>query len=237
MALTKVSRGLLSTGIVDNSNATAITINADESVTFSGTLNGISTTKSASGNRWGVLPEVESNGVMEVGRYIDFHSTDGDTSDYGARLDFNGTDIVSTNAFQMSSGIYLGGTAAANKISDYETGVWTPAFSAAAQTMFPISWSTIANFTYTKIGRVVHLTGYLAGGSQLPSSGTLVISGLPFPGNASYNMSQLWFHAATDVDAGGFIGGNQSTLNVRTVNGNINELSELSCSMTYITNA
>ena len=36
MALTKVSRGLLSTGIVDNSNATAITLNADESVTFSG---------------------------------------------------------------------------------------------------------------------------------------------------------------------------------------------------------
>jgi len=36
MALTKVSRGLLSTGIVDNSNATAITPNADESATFSG---------------------------------------------------------------------------------------------------------------------------------------------------------------------------------------------------------
>jgi len=34
MALTKVSRGLLSTGIVDNSNATAITLNDDESATF-----------------------------------------------------------------------------------------------------------------------------------------------------------------------------------------------------------
>ena len=59
-----------------------------------GTLNGISTTKSASGNRWGILPEVESNGVMEVGRYIDFHATDGDTSDYGARLDFDGTNLI-----------------------------------------------------------------------------------------------------------------------------------------------
>ena len=39
MALTKVSRGLLSTGIVDNSNATAITLNADESATFTGTVN------------------------------------------------------------------------------------------------------------------------------------------------------------------------------------------------------
>ena len=38
MALTKVSRGLLSTGIVDNSNATAITLNADESATFAGAI-------------------------------------------------------------------------------------------------------------------------------------------------------------------------------------------------------
>jgi hypothetical protein len=38
MALTKVSRGLLSTGIVDNSNATAITLNADESVALSNKL-------------------------------------------------------------------------------------------------------------------------------------------------------------------------------------------------------
>ena len=38
MALTKVSRGLLSTGIVDNSNATAITLNADESSTFAGPI-------------------------------------------------------------------------------------------------------------------------------------------------------------------------------------------------------
>jgi len=35
MALTKVSRGLLTTSIVDNGNATAITIGSDESTTFS----------------------------------------------------------------------------------------------------------------------------------------------------------------------------------------------------------
>ena len=38
MAITKVSRGLLSTGIVDNSNATAITIDSSENVTLAGTL-------------------------------------------------------------------------------------------------------------------------------------------------------------------------------------------------------
>jgi hypothetical protein len=47
MALTKVSRGLLSTGIVDNSNATAITLNADESATFAGNV-GIGTSSPSS---------------------------------------------------------------------------------------------------------------------------------------------------------------------------------------------
>lgn len=39
MAITKVSRGLLSTGIVDNSNATAITIDSSENVTLAAALN------------------------------------------------------------------------------------------------------------------------------------------------------------------------------------------------------
>ena len=38
MAITKVSRGLLSTGIVDNSNATAITIDSSENTAFSGSV-------------------------------------------------------------------------------------------------------------------------------------------------------------------------------------------------------
>ena len=38
------------------------------------------------GNRWGVVPTVGTDGVMEVGRYIDFHYTDAETKDYGVRL-------------------------------------------------------------------------------------------------------------------------------------------------------
>lgn len=40
----------------------------------------------ASGNRWGVWPAVDSSGIMEIGKYIDFHETDADTSDYSARI-------------------------------------------------------------------------------------------------------------------------------------------------------
>jgi hypothetical protein len=44
----------------------------------------------ASGDRWGVIAPVAADGVMEVGRYIDFHTSDGDTSDFAARLDAGG---------------------------------------------------------------------------------------------------------------------------------------------------
>lgn len=50
----------------------------------------------ASGNRWGVIPAVEGGaGVMEVGRYIDFHISDTGTSDYDARLYANSGQLVS----------------------------------------------------------------------------------------------------------------------------------------------
>lgn len=43
--------------------------------------------KSASANRWGVIPEVAADGVMEVGNMIDFHNADGDTGDFENRLE------------------------------------------------------------------------------------------------------------------------------------------------------
>ena len=45
---------------------------------------------SASGDRWGVLPVVGTDGVMEIGQSIDFHNSDGDTTDNANRLDTNG---------------------------------------------------------------------------------------------------------------------------------------------------
>jgi len=50
-----------------------------------------------SGNVWNRIPFVFSDGVMEVGRYIDFHNTSGDTSDFAVRLDTNGTSGLRIN--------------------------------------------------------------------------------------------------------------------------------------------
>ena len=56
---------------------------------------------SVSGKRWGVIPFVGGDGVMEVGKYIDFHETSGDTTDYAGRisleagiLKYNSNDVM-----------------------------------------------------------------------------------------------------------------------------------------------
>lgn len=51
----------------------------------------------ADGNRWGSVPFVGDDGVMEVGRYIDFHLSDADTGTSGdttgGRLEADGTNL------------------------------------------------------------------------------------------------------------------------------------------------
>ena len=43
-------------------------------------------------NNWGVIPRInQGDGVMEIGKYIDFHNSDGDSSDGAVRLHTNGT--------------------------------------------------------------------------------------------------------------------------------------------------
>lgn len=48
---------------------------------------------SKSGDRWGVVPEIGADGVMEVGKYIDFHESDGDTGDYSVRIACDGGNL------------------------------------------------------------------------------------------------------------------------------------------------
>ena len=52
-------------------------------------LNGLAS--SASGNRWGVVPFVDASGVLEAGRYLDFHTSDGSTADHAGRIDCTGS--------------------------------------------------------------------------------------------------------------------------------------------------
>lgn len=73
----------------------------------------------------------------------------------------------------LSGGVYLGGTGAANKLSDYETGNWTPSLNVGTATAYQNQW-------YVKIGQLVTCYFYLYSWSNNSDSSQIKISGLPF---------------------------------------------------------
>ena len=81
----------------------------------------------------------------------------------------------------LSGGAYIGGTTAANKIDDYEEGTWSGSVGAVAGATQPSVSSGTFTGSYTKIGRVVHVSFYV-GPFQMSGnlSGTLAIKGMPF---------------------------------------------------------
>lgn len=87
-------------------------------------------------------------------------------------IDIAGTLDV-TGALTVDSGIYLGGTGAANYLTDYEEGTWTPVDYWGAVSI------AVYAANYTKIGRKV----FFELGIGIPtnsSSNPLRITGLPF---------------------------------------------------------
>ena len=74
--------------------------------------------------------------------------------------------------------LYLGGTAAANKLDDYETGTWDIEVREGSGGTDAVV-SNVSNFAkYTKIGNLVHV--YWRVNVSSSSASTLHIAGLPF---------------------------------------------------------
>ena len=87
-------------------------------------------------------------------------------------LQQNGGDAV------FGGGIYLGGTATANKLDDYEEGTWTPAVSGSG-TAGTVTYGTQGG-SYTKIGNKVTCWFSITNFTQSGASGNFTITGLPF---------------------------------------------------------
>tara|TARA_R100001163_G_scaffold53160_1_gene40522 strand:+ start:3278 stop:3934 length:657 start_codon:yes stop_codon:yes gene_type:complete len=102
MAKTTIPVELSSTpGITDNSNATAITIDSSEAVTFAGD-------------------------VQAPGLYVGSTNTGYDFYNNGTSYLNGNVTIDADLTLTSSGGIFLGGTGSANKLTDYEEGTWTP---------------------------------------------------------------------------------------------------------------
>ena len=48
------------------------------------------------GTTWNAIPIIKSDGVMEIGKILDFHSATSEAKDYGFRFTWNGTELVAT---------------------------------------------------------------------------------------------------------------------------------------------
>ena len=98
------------------------------------------------------------------------------------------------NAFKdlyLSGGAYLGGTAAANKLDQYESGTWSPTISGCT--------ITVQRAHYLKIGGLVHLSFTIDINSTDNSAVQIAISGAPFTGSVANSESTSMF-MASNVD-------------------------------------
>jgi hypothetical protein len=79
----------------------------------------------------------------------------------------------------LSGGVYLGGTGAANKLDDYETGNWIPVISAGT--------ASFSGPSYVKVGKIVTVSLFITSISDITSSSNFQISGLPFVSSNKYH--------------------------------------------------
>jgi hypothetical protein len=108
---------------------------------------------------------------------------------------FNGAIGGTTPAAGTFTGVYLGGTGAANHLTDYEEGTWTPVITDLTNN----ATSSIAVGTYTKVGNSVHVQGRIVLSSLGSVTGNVYLSGLPF---SSKNLSNNFGAMAVGRAAG-----------------------------------
>ena len=113
---------------------------------------------------------------LEFGTAAILPSIEGGLSDGGVDLG------ISSQRFKdlyLSGGVYLGGTAAANKLDDYEEGTWTPVAVNYTGTFSNVRGS------YVKIGKKVFIDLYCSTTNDSSTTATFSISGLPFASDST----------------------------------------------------
>jgi hypothetical protein len=128
----------------------------------------------------------------------------------GSGLVFDGTNFSTTGTIKGSTTISVGAatpsssgagvtfpatqsaSSDANTLDDYEEGAWTPGLAFGGLAVGVTYYSQVG--FYTRVGNIVHLSGYIFLSSKGSSTGNLTITGLPFTvvnNNAGYSTSSL----------------------------------------------
>ena len=183
MALTKISRGLLSTGVSDSSDATAITIDSSENVGIGATSSSTKVTIQAADTD---TVNSSANGHLTFyddapfGYYkIRIATTNRDLAFDGYDTDSAWKEILKLDRVDQrinsKGGIMFGSdTASANTLDDYEEGTWQPTNADSGETANMNAY----NATYTKIGNFVSIRFDILNNS---GNNANLMGGLPFP--------------------------------------------------------
>jgi hypothetical protein len=192
--------GFTSTGIDDNATSTAVTIDASENVLVVKTAQDMATV--------GAQFRGDAVGLVQVTRdggealHLNRLSSDGNVLSVYKDTALKGSIAVTASGI----GIQLGGTGAANTLSDYETGTWTPAWE-GSQGQSGQSYST-REATYTKIGRAVNIQCYINIADRGNFSGTAKIVGLPFTVSPSNQAAVTFgYHSGFNLNSGNSLQG------------------------------
>ena len=105
--------------------------------------------------------------------------------------------------YTSGSGIFIGGTATANKLDDYEEGTWTPAIVGSTG---GTSTLTVSTNSYTKIGNTVRVDCYLTTADVTGLSGAVRLAGLPFS-SSGYSPVTITYCTLFSFDEADGIGG------------------------------
>ena len=102
---------------------------------------------------------------------------------------------------EQTAGIYLGGTATANLLDDYEEGTWTMVLTFGGASV----GITYASQTggYTKVGDSVRVSGFMVLTNKGTSTGNVLLEGLPFTvtdSSAAYAPSALRLNTVSFAD-------------------------------------
>jgi hypothetical protein len=103
--------------------------------------------------------------------------------------------VNSQGNIYATGGIYIGGTAAANELDDYEEGTWTPVFSGVT--------GGSQRGTYTKVGDLVTAYGYMEAGTA--TAVTASVSGLPFVAGTEKGAVHSWYNDWIPTSSGGWV--------------------------------
>jgi hypothetical protein len=161
---------------------------------FSGDTTEITVGSAGTGtNHGGAVTFVSNNGGTTLG-YVGFQEASGQIATMGSRhltLGTNNTErmtiedggdirVATAGRIVNEGGIFLGGTASANHLDDYEEGTWTATLKGL--TSDPSSAVT-ATGEYTKIGRMVYVQITFSNVNTTGAAGSVFVSGTPFAPN------------------------------------------------------